>query len=159
MARGDSLDLAVRVDIAAEPAMVWRVLTDYDSMARFVPGVIRSRRVGATKEGPVVEQRGVMGNTFVARPVSSLLQMREVRPHRLEFRALAGDFSTLTGAWALSPAAKGTRLDYRCRLRPRTAVPAPILDLSARTELVPRVRAIAREAERLARAAGEPQRR
>jgi polyketide cyclase/dehydrase/lipid transport protein len=152
-ARGDAVELALHLDVAAPVPVVWKVLTDYERLSRFVPGVRRSRRIGVTPEGPLVEHVVVARVLFAERPVRALLQMRERPPHRLQFRSVAGDLPRLRGAWLVQPRSAGrSRVYYACRVTTAARLPAPMLAWAARQESVPRVRALGREAERRARA-------
>jgi carbon monoxide dehydrogenase subunit G len=153
-ARGDSVDVVMSVDVAAPPAVMWRVLTDYERMTRFVPGLRRAKRVGVTAEGPVIEHVGVTRVLFVGRTVRALVQMHEVAPIGIRFRSLAGDIPRLSGAWRIQPLpGSRTRLRYTCQAATGLRLPSALLAWMARQESLPRIRALGREAERQARLA------
>jgi len=152
-ARGDSVEIVARLEVRASPEQLWRVLTDYDSMARFVPGMDRSKRIARSLEGPIVEQVSVARVLFVRSRVLTVLQMKERAPDTLSFRAIAGDFRRLRGIWVLERLANGgTRARCWCAAVPRRWVPGTLLAWAARGEFEPRARAIGREAERRAHA-------
>jgi carbon monoxide dehydrogenase subunit G len=151
-ARGDSVELQLHIDVKAPPRTVWNVLTDYDGQSRFIPGMVQSRHIATTAEGPIVDQVGRVRVLLAVKEISARLQMRETAPHGLEFRALSGTFPKLDGRWRLLPLANGrTRLLYGCRIGARSPLPDAVLGWVVRQELSPRVRAIGREAERRAR--------
>lgn len=148
-ARGDSVEVVARMDVRARPEQVWQVLTDYERMPRFVPGLRRSRRIRAGREGPLVEQVAVARVLVFERHVMALLQMDESTPGALGFRAVAGDFKRLRGNWKLEALGGGwTRIFCRCVAAPRRSVPKPLLAWATRHEITPRMRALGREAER-----------
>lgn len=152
---GDAIALSAWLDVDASPEDVWSVITDYDGMSRFVPGLKRSQRVARTPEGPVVDQEGVARVFLVGARMSVRLQMREVPPMALAFRALSGDLKPFSGVWEIDPAPNGrSRLGCRCSLRRRSGMPASAMAWVAGEELKPRMRALGREAERRARLAG-----
>lgn len=151
-ARADSVEIHSRSEISASPEQVWRVITDYDRMSKFVPGVYRARRLRATPEGPLVEFVGVGRVMWVNRYVLAILQTHEEAPRIMAFRAVGGDFKTLRGVWTVEPMPGGRSL-LRCRVvaRPKWAVPDLLLAWAARGEFVQRMQALSREAERRAK--------
>jgi ribosome-associated toxin RatA of RatAB toxin-antitoxin module len=151
-ARGDSVEIRANSEIAASPEVVWRVITDYERMSRFVPGVYRARRLRATPEGPLVELVGVGRVMWVNRYVLAILQTRENAPRAVSFRAVGGDFRFLRGAWTIEPMPGGrSRLRCRVEARPKWAIPDLLLAWAARGEFVQRMQALSREAERRAK--------
>jgi uncharacterized protein YndB with AHSA1/START domain len=152
--RGDSVHLALRMDVAAPPTTVWRALTDYDGMERFVPGVTVSRQRGRTANGLLVEQAGVANSIPGRHRVEALMEMRERVPSLLVFHGIRGTFPRLHGYWRLRPLETGgTRVLYRCTvgLGPNARrVPEQALGWIVQREVTPRVRAIGGEAERRA---------
>jgi len=151
-ARGDSVEIVARLEVHASPEQLWHVLTDYNAMAGFVPGVARSRRIARSSEGPIVDQISVARMLFVRSRVRTVFQMNERVPDTLRFRAIAGDFRRLSGVWVLEPMpGGGTRATCRCAAAPGRWVPSVLLAWAARGEFEPRARAVGREAERRAR--------
>ena len=155
-ARGDSVVLAITMDVAATPTAVWRVITDYEGMERFVPGVERSRKLSRTPAGQLVEQSGTMTSLPLKPRIAAVLEMRERAPSLLVFRGVSGTFPRLHGFWLARPlGTTHTRVSYRCTVGLDASRPTPpdaLLGWVVRREITPRVRAIGREAER--RAAG-----
>lgn len=151
-ARADSVEIRASSEIAATPEQVWRVITDYDRMSKFVPGVYRARRMRATPDGPLVEFVGVGRVMWVNRYVLAILQTHEEAPRIMTFRAVGGDFKSLRGAWTIEPMPGGrSRLRCRVEARPRWAIPDLLLAWAARGEFVQRMQALSREAERRAK--------
>src|SRR5262245_21100552 len=99
--RRDSVEIVARLEVRPSPEQLWRVLTDYDSMAGFVTGIDRSKRIARSPEGPIVEQVSVARVLFMRSRVLTVLQMKERAPDTLSFRAIAGDFRRLRGTWVL----------------------------------------------------------
>jgi ribosome-associated toxin RatA of RatAB toxin-antitoxin module len=151
-ARGDSLQLSAVAAVAAPREQVWAVLTDYEHMRQFVPGIYRARRLRLGSEGPLVEVVGVGRVLWVNRYALTVLQTRESAPESLGFRAVAGDFRSMRGLWRLESSGAGrTRVHCQLEATPRWWMPDFLLAWAARGEFKLRMRAIGREAERRAR--------
>jgi len=141
------------MELAAPQSAVWGTITDYDGMERFVPGVERSRRLSRTRTGQLVEQSGVAKSLPGERRVEAVFEVRERAPSLLVFRGVSGTFPRLHGYWRLRPAGAGrTWVAYRCTVGFDSApdLPDALLGWIVQREIMPRVRAIGREAERRA---------
>jgi hypothetical protein len=137
--------VAARADIAADPAVAWETLTDYERLPRFVPGLLRVRvlahKVEGARERLLVEQTGELRFLFFVQRVGVLLDVRHEPPTRVEARALpraapAGeDEASVTdfeGTYVLAPTAGGVRLDYRARFAPTFELPPIVGTLAVR---------------------------
>lgn len=144
-----------RFRVAAGPALAWRVLTDYDGLGRFVPGM-RSRLL--ERSGPrtaLVDQETTVAFLGIRRSQRVLLRLDESPNHRLGFDDVAhGDFASYHGAWTLEAGPEGTEVRYEAAARPVWVPPlvgAPVLTGTVETLLG----ALRREMVR--RAAEQPQ--
>ena len=54
---GESYQINVRIDVTGSRNLVWRVLTDYENLPRFVPGMQSSRVVSGRGEPLLLEQK------------------------------------------------------------------------------------------------------
>ncbi len=108
---------------------VWRVLTDYEALADFLPNLTVSRRVEHPQAKIRLEQVGaqtlLQKINFRARVV---VDIEEIYPERIGFTCVAGDFSRFDGAWHLQPQGNGTRLHYTVHLRPRVSLPVRLIE-------------------------------
>lgn len=123
---------------------VWRVLTDYDNLANFIPNLSLSRRRPHPEGGLRLEQVGsrcFLNLRFCARVV---LDMVEDYPHRLGFAMVEGDFRQFEGQWCLEPAAQGkaTRLTYDLVICPPLAMPVSLIEAHLCQDLTANLRAI-----------------
>lgn len=70
---GDGWVLHADVELAADVAVVWGTITDYDQLPRFVPGIESSRVLARRPDGAgerlTIEQSGVLRFWFFAQPV------------------------------------------------------------------------------------------
>src|SRR5262245_35340197 len=105
---------AVPLDVA------WQVLTDYDSLGRFVHSIETSRLERQPDGRLLVRQNAVGGAMLLHRHVSVLLALELSPNRRIAFRDVLGkDFTTYGGEWRLSPDSAATRIEYRLNAEPR----------------------------------------
>jgi carbon monoxide dehydrogenase subunit G len=105
----------------ADVATAWRVLTDYDRYAEFIPDLRVSRVVARRGSTVTVEQSGDAAWLFRF-PLEVTYEISEVPPSRLQSRAVAGSLRSLVSSYTLTPANPGTRLDYIGHVEPGFAL-------------------------------------
>lgn len=110
--------------VAADPAIAWRVLTDYDRLGAFIPSM-KSRLI--KREGAqtaMVSQATTTRFLAVSATTTVLLRLREAPPGLIAFVDVSGrDFSRYEGAWRLTPIKGGTRVGYEATAHPRFVPP------------------------------------
>ena len=116
-----------RFSVPQSTAEVIAVLTDYDGIPRFLPGirrsVVRSRQGART----MVEQEAVSRVLLFSRRVHLLLEIDE-SADALVFRDTSGrSFERYEGAWRVSPAGHATLVRYELTARPAFSVPESVL--------------------------------
>lgn len=82
---------------------VWQVLTDYESFPEFMPGLSECRRLRSLNEGVRIEQvrgKSFMGISFSA---SSVIDVEEKYPNKINYQLFEGDMNALSGYWQLKP--------------------------------------------------------
>jgi len=106
--------------VPVSAALAWRVLTDYDSLGRFVHSIESSRLEQDGNGEPRVRQVA-LGGTFPFRRRVHVLLALDVDPeHRIGFHdVLARDFHSYVGEWRVSLEAGETRVEYRLEADPR----------------------------------------
>lgn len=120
-------EIAARFRLEAAPAVVRTVLTDYDQIARFMPGVRTSRVVGRENGRVRVEQEAVSRYMLFSKRVYLLLDIVE-GTETIRFADSSGrSFTRYAGAWTLRAEAGGTRVDYQLAATPAFAVPGFVL--------------------------------
>ena len=144
------------VDVAVSRELAFQVLTDYDRMADFLPGMVASEVVSRRGNSVVVEQSADEGVFLFRQRVEVRLAIEELPPSRLSIRALAGSFKELEGSYVLTRTRDVTRIEYRARFIPGFDVP-PVIGLYAIQHSLERhLRALANEMQRRAAAAAGP---
>ena len=118
--------VSARGDVAAAPAAVWRILTDYDRMAEFVPGLHNARVLARSGDQAIVEQRGVAHFLFFRREIRLLVQVRERPMSQIDISLVDGDMLVYNCTRRLIPLLDtgGTRIVYSGALAPKFYVPA-----------------------------------
>lgn len=110
--------------VTAPREVVWRVLTDYDGLGRFIPSM---RSTLVRREGAGVALVSQATTTRVmALPATTrvLLRLRETPPGRIAFADVSGrDFARYEGAWGLTAEGALTRVDYAAIAEPRFVPP------------------------------------
>lgn len=119
-----------KVEVAAAPKRAFAVLTDYDRMARFLPGMLTSKVVSRDAGKVVVEQTIDEGFLFYKQRVTVRLAIEEFAPHRLTVRSLGGSFKELTGTYVLTRGQDRTLIEYSARFVPDFELP-PMVGMSA----------------------------
>ncbi len=93
------------VRIHASVEQVWRVITDYDHLADFVPNLIASKRLPTTTPGHIhLQQLGCSQSVFWRLEAEAVLECVEVHKamgaKELRFKAIEGDFKVGTVAYS-----------------------------------------------------------
>lgn len=140
----------VRVEsaIAADTAVAWQVLSDYNRLADFVPDMRVSRVVSAPGEALRIEQQGEAGFLLFKFAIDVELAIAETPPQRLAFRATRGNMRRMQGEWRIEPAAHGILLLYEAELAPAFWVPPVIGPLVLRRDIASQIAGVVREIER-----------
>lgn len=111
---------------------IWRVLTNYEALADFIPNLAISRRLEHPTGGIRLEQVGtqrLLRFNFSARVV---LDLEEKFPHEINFNLVEGDLKDFSGAWQLEPNAQSnqvtTNLSYTVCVLPKRTMPVAIIE-------------------------------
>ncbi len=120
---GDVLSVEASAEFEAGLEQAWQVLTDYDQLAEFIPGMRESRVIERGARGPVVEQKGEARLLFLSYAIEVRLVVEEYPYERIVSRAVAGNFRQMSGAYVLEAAAGRVRLRYAGTLVPDFYVP------------------------------------
>jgi ribosome-associated toxin RatA of RatAB toxin-antitoxin module len=145
------------VEVNAARELAFEVLTDYDRMVEFLPGMIESTVVSRSANGAVVDQVAEEGFLFFRQRVSLRAEIGETPPSRITLRALAGSFRHLEGTYSVSHQGGQTLIEYRGRFVPDFELPAVFGLYAVQHSLRRHLEAIADEIER--RTAPAPERK
>ena len=111
--------------VEATPAAVWRILTDYNHLADYLPNLTSTRVVSRSGDRAIVEQLGTARFLFFSRTIRLLVQVHERAPDRIDIGLIEGDMKVYRASWELSPVAgaTGTRVQYTATIVPKFDVP------------------------------------
>jgi carbon monoxide dehydrogenase subunit G len=112
--------------VAASATAAWAVLTDYDHMADFVPGLVSSTQTRRSGARALVAQEASAQVLLFSRRIHVLLDVREEPCRSLTFEDTARtSFRAYRGSWVVSPAGiAGIRLAYHVEAEPAFWAPA-----------------------------------
>jgi uncharacterized protein YndB with AHSA1/START domain len=155
---GSASSVQVRgaVRINASPETIWRVLTDCEHAASFIPGVKRCHRLqsAADHSWEIIEQE--MKYSWVMPSVTCVFRVDYQQPRRIDFKGIRGDLKAEEGYWALAdptPAAgsaatpHATVVEYELYVDPGFWIPRMLLRKSLRSELPAALKAVRARAE------------
>ena len=150
--RGERVEVRARALIAAPVAAVWEVLTDYEHLPRFIPGIAKS--VVRSRDGArlLVEQSGEARFLFFSFPIEVRLEVTERPPQWISSRAIAGNVRRMSGRYEIQPGAgSGTvLLRYVGEIEPDFRLP-PLIGVAAlRSTVTEQFTAMVAEIERRA---------
>ncbi len=129
--RGDGVEIMARALVAADAKLVWQVLTDYESLPRFVPGISKSQV--RSREGPrlTLDQAGEARFLFFSFPIQVTLEVTEGASSWIASRAIGGNVRRMEGRYDLAPDARGgVLLRYRGVVEPDFSLP-PLVGAAA----------------------------
>ena len=153
---GDSFEVEATAQIEADVADAWKVLTAYDRLAEFIPGMQESRVVLRDGSKVVIDQRGEASLLFFTFPMRVRLAIEEFPNDRIVSNAIAGNFKELHGVYHLQAWDAGLRLRYEGRFTPDFGVPPLIGTLVVRSTVERRFIAMVREIEKTRRREAVP---
>lgn len=144
-----SIRIQAAAVVDADAATVWATLTDYNNLARFVPGMTLSRLVSAPNARPkLLEQRGEGGLIALVVPDHVVFALQERPTSRIDFRSVGGGFTSVRGEWVILGDRAPVKLGYRATVMPPLPPPPLLTDDYVQSEIRLRMNALVREAER-----------
>ncbi|MFC7515490.1 SRPBCC family protein [Herbaspirillum sp. GCM10030257] len=113
----------------ARQDQVWATLTDYGSLATFVPDLVYSRVISRSGMVSIVEQASRAGAMFFAPLVRMLVRIEEEPQSTITVSQESGDMQHYTARWELEAVsqddgAQGTRIVFTGEIEPRFFIPA-----------------------------------
>lgn len=119
----NAFQVEARLLVAVDKRTAWQVLTDYDNLARFVPGMRSSRVVSAPGQPLVLEQKGESGWLLFKVPIEVVSRVEETPFDAIRFQSVGGSLANQSGQWVLDRHDHATRVGYRANIAPGFALP------------------------------------
>ena len=134
--KGDEFLIRAQSDVEADSAVIWSTLSDYDHLARFIPGMYSSRTVSRTGAEAVVEQKGSAGLGPFRQRFTVLLAVREEMNQSISASGIGGDFRCFKSRYEIVPlGSHRARIIYQAILVPEMPFP-PIVGLLAMRSMI-----------------------
>lgn len=144
--QADLVSVKVSAEMQVDTRTVWKVITDYDHLAEFVPDIRSSRVVQRDGDSLVVEQTGKFSFLFFQQTVDVKLAVVESPPLRIVARAVGGNLKEMEGIYELESLPAGVvRLSYAGRMVPEFSIPPLIGRMAVRRVLVKQFTAMVKE--------------
>lgn len=128
----------------------YRLLTDYESLTSYIPGMlqIRYKRISPTRVD--IWQQGEVEVLFFRVKLAASLEMEESPERRIVFNQTGGDLKSYSGEWSLLRTQEGTKVSYEAliTLKPEYFIPAFLAQSVLEKEVRKRFEALAKEASK-----------
>lgn len=146
--------ITAKIQIPHPAEKVWKVLTDYQALAEFIPNLASSRKIEHPTGGIRLEQIGsqrLLRLNFSARVV---LDLEESFPNLISFRMVEGDFKDFCGSWHLNNCVldnkTSTLLCYSVKIWPKLTMPIRIIEPRLSQDMQSNLLAVRQRVEQLA---------
>ncbi|MGK7888223.1 MAG: SRPBCC family protein [Leptolyngbyaceae cyanobacterium] len=148
---GRRRQITATVQIPHSVERIWGILTDYETLADFIPSLKQSRRLEHPEGGIRVEQIGSESLLKVKFSARVVLDMIESFPHCLSFEMVEGDFKMFCGEWQLQPVDGDTATDltYTLQVWPSRLMPVGMIEKRLSKGLQVNLSAIKQRADEL----------
>lgn len=144
--QGESITVTASAEMRVDPLTAWKVITDYDHLAEFIPYMRSSRVLERDADRFMIEQTGEFSFLVFRQPVQAKLAVVESPQRRVTARAVGGNLREMEGRYTLESLPAGTvRLTYSGRLVPDFAIPPVIGNLVVRNVLITQFGAMVKE--------------
>ncbi|KAJ3691162.1 hypothetical protein LUZ61_020326 [Rhynchospora tenuis] len=172
--RKNARRIKAQVRIDAQLETVWGVLTDYEGLADFIPGLAESQLLhyedNFARLYQVGQQELALGFKFSAKGVIECYEKEmefvsaSFRKRAIEFNMVEGDFKTFAGQWCIEQVYNncqedkslesliqkfGTKLLYNVEVEPKLMVPVQLIEGRLCREVEVNLLSIREEAQRL----------
>jgi ribosome-associated toxin RatA of RatAB toxin-antitoxin module len=147
----EAVIVQAQAELAAPLTTAWRVLTDYEHYADFIPDLKSSRVLARAGNTAIVEQKGEAGFFFYHFPLEVTFSVTEVPGYSVSSRAISGTFREMIGSYVLTEISTGVRLVYTGRLVPSFRLPPLIGVAAVRAAVERQFLALAHEIRRVAK--------
>lgn len=140
----DQFDVSAIGTVGAVPAVVWKILTNYERHPEFVPDLKRNRVLSRTGNRAVLEQTGQAHFLFFKRDIHLVVQVTEEPMSHIDVDLVEGDMKVYDCRWELTPLPDngGTRIVYSGKLVPRFYVPGVLGANMIRADIERMMRAV-----------------
>ncbi len=143
-----SVEAAILVHATAP--VIWKLITNCDSVATFVPGMQRCARLQTTPDGAWSIVEHDIRYSALMPMIHSIVRSHYQAPHRVDFTGVGGNVKAESGSWVLEPGpdAHLTTVEYSITIEPGFFIPRTVVRHSLSKELPVMLTALRLQAER-----------
>lgn len=120
-ANATTIHVTAEIDTTVNRDIAWKVLSDYNRWAEFIPDMQVSRVVSRPGEPLLVEQRGTIP-WLPNFPLVVIASVQETPGKGLRFQRVAGNIRAIEGEWEIK-GRRNVQLLYRSTVEPGFPVP------------------------------------
>ena len=153
---GASFQIRATVEAAASIDLCYEVLTDFDRLSDFIPGMQSSRLVSPPGEPLLLRQVGRTKLAFSEYTFDVTLAVAVDPPREITFRRVAGNLQRMDGTWRIAGDVARCTIDYRADIQPGFWVPPLVGPLIMRSQVDKQLEGLESEIARRARLARDP---
>ncbi len=146
--QGTRLLVSGALSVPVAPATAWEVLTDYERVPEFVPGMRVSRIIEKSDNTRVLEQQGEMLANNMRMLYLGTLRVVEEPSSKLSVQFLSGTFRNMQGQWTLQGKSAPVTLAYQLDYDTGTPYPSPVMVGMLQQQVIHWVTSLAAEMER-----------
>jgi ribosome-associated toxin RatA of RatAB toxin-antitoxin module len=147
---GERYAVRAEATLAAAAALAWQVLTDYDNLPRFIPGLSKSAVLARSGDRVLLEQAGEARFLLFSYPMQTRLEVLESPQAQITSRAVAGNLKRMNGRYELQRLGSALRLRYSGEIEPDFELPPLIGTWALRAMVEEQFAAMVAEIERRA---------
>lgn len=146
--QGTRLLVSGSLSVAVAPATAWAVLTDYEHVPEFVPGMRVSRVIEKSDNTRILEQQGEMLANNMRMLYLGTLRVVEEPMSKLSVQFLSGTFRNMQGQWIVQGKSAPVTLAYQLDYDTGTPYPSPVMVGMLQQQVIHWVSSLAAEMER-----------
>jgi ribosome-associated toxin RatA of RatAB toxin-antitoxin module len=147
---GNAVSIDATAQVSASAGIVWKVLTDYDRIADFLPEFTTSRVIARDGTRIIIAQQGAARFLWFSFPIDVVVESVEEAPRRIRMRMLSGNLAQLRGQYEVDTSSDRavTTIRWTGIIEPRDALPPLIGRAILHSNLEDQFRALLAEIER-----------
>jgi len=151
--RDEAVEVTARAVLRVPIEVVWQTLTDYDHLAKFVPGISSSRVVSRQGTESIIEQKGGARFWLFTYPIRVTLHSNERPFQGIDVHLVQGNLRRLDGGYRIEPRPDGsTELTWSGLIEPDRPLPDFVKIALLRNNISDQFAGMVREIERRAAA-------
>jgi carbon monoxide dehydrogenase subunit G len=153
---GKTFQVRAMIEAGAPLDLCYSVLTDFDRLADFIPGMQSSRVVSPPGEPLRLRQVGRTELPFSEYSFDVTLAVELDPPREITFERVAGNLQRMQGRWLVAGDDTRCTIDYQAEIEPGIWVPPLIGPLLMRSQVARQIEGLESEIERRAQASVGP---